>query len=237
MSTEVHLQRPPFNLGVYSLSEAARLVKKPSAWVRRAVQGYEFSGRKGQRGSSPPLFRGQYAPVGGIINLSFLDLIELVFVRDFLEHGVSWPVIRRAAEVAAEWFRETEHPFCVKRFATDGSSIFAIAERQEGKGEQMLDVPQRQHVFAEITTPFIKQLEYSAAGDLLRWFPMGMDRPVVLDPRLSFGAPIVAGYGVPTATLYAALQAGESEDSIAEWYELPQDVVHAALDYERSLAA
>lgn len=235
MATDVHLQRSPFNLGVYSVSEAARLVKKPSAWVRRAVQGYEFSGRKGQRRSSPPLFRGQYERLGGIINLSFLDLIELVFVRDFLAHGVSWPVIRRTAEVAAELFKETEHPFCVRRFATDGSSIFAVAESQAG--EQILDVPNRQHVFAEITSPFFKQLEYSASGDLLRWFPMGMDRPVVLDPRLSFGSPIVAGHGVPTATLYAALQAGDSEEAIAEWFELPQEAVHAALDYERSLAA
>jgi uncharacterized protein (DUF433 family) len=121
----------------------------------------------------------------------------------------------------------------VKQFSTDGSRIFARAESEAGGDAHMIDLAQRQHVFAEITTPFIKQLEYSASGDLLRWYPMGKERPVVLDPRLSFGAPIIKGHGVPTA----ALQAGESENSIAEWYELPHDAVHAALEYERSLAA
>jgi uncharacterized protein (DUF433 family) len=237
MSTEAHPQPPPFNLGVYSLPEAARLVRKPKDWVGRTVKGYAFSGRKGKRSSSPPLFRGQFEAVDGIINLSFRDLIELVFVRDFLDHGVSWPVIRRAAEVAAEWFKETDHPFCVKQFSTDGSRIFARAESEAGGDAHMIDLAQRQHVFAEITTPFIKQLEYSATGGLLRWYPMGKEQPVVLDPRLSFGAPIIRGHGVPTSALYAALQTGESENSIAEWYELPQDAVHAALEYERSLAA
>jgi uncharacterized protein (DUF433 family) len=236
MRTEAHPQAPPFNLGVYSLPEAARIVRKPRDWVRRAVRGYEFRGRKGQRRSSAPLFRGQFEAVGGTINLSFRDLIELVFVRDFREHGVSWPVIRRAAEVAADLFRETDHPFCMRQFSTDGSRIFATAAADEGD-EHMVDLVKRQHVFKSVITPFLKQLEYSASGDLLRWFPLGINKPVVLDPRVSFGAPIVAGHSIPTAVLYQAHEAGETEAAIAEWYELPQPAVHAALEYERLLAA
>jgi uncharacterized protein (DUF433 family) len=236
MSTEAHPQPPQFNLGVYSLPEAARLVQRPRDWVSRVVKGYRFRRRNGQPGSTPPLFRGQFEDLEGTINLSFLDLIELVFVRDFRAHGVSWPVIRRAAEEAAKLFKDTDHPFCVKRFSTDGSQIFATAAAKEEGEEQMIDLAQRQHVFAEILKPFIKQLEYSASGDLLRWFPLGKEKPVVLDPRISFGEPTVEGAGVPTAALYKALKAGESEDAIATWYDLPQDAVRAALDFERRLA-
>jgi uncharacterized protein (DUF433 family) len=222
---------PRFNVGVYSLSEVSSLVRKPKDWVKRTVRGYPFRGRKGQRSSSPPLFRGTYEGVAGIINLSFLDLIELLFVRDFREHGVSMPVIRRAAVVAADMFKNIDHPFCLQRFSTDGKRIFATAASEEGD-EQMIDLVQRQHVFSDVMEPFLKQLDYSEAGELLRWFPQGKKGFVVLDPRFSFGAPVLVDHNVPTSVLYRAHKAGEPDKTIASWYEVPERAVRAAIEFE-----
>jgi len=233
--TTVHQERTShFNVGVYSVPEASRLVRMPRGWVKRMVRGYAFRGRKGQPSASPPLFRGTHEDVGGVINLSFLDLIELLFVRDFREHGVSMPIIRRAAVVAAEMFKDLDHPFCLKRFATDGKYIFGTAATEEGD-EHMIDLVHRQHVFSQVMEPFLKQLEYSEAGELLRWFPMGKGTPVVLDPRLSFGAPVVEKFSVPTSILYGAFKAGEKDEDIATWYEMPLPSVQAAIAFERSL--
>ncbi|WP_426748617.1 DUF433 domain-containing protein [Myxococcus faecalis] len=234
MATAIDEQAPRFNVGVYSLKEAARLVRMKSDRVKRLVKGYEFRGRRGQRSSSPPLFRGQFEEIDGTINLSFPDLIELLFVRDFREHGVSMPVIRRAAEVAAEMYGGVDHPFCFRKFSTDGKRIFTTAADAEGD-EHMVDLVRRQHVFAQVMDPFLKQLEYSEAGQLLRWFPLGKDKRVVLDPRLSFGAPIVAKFGVPTSVLYAAHRAGESEENIAAWYDVPVAAIQDAISFECSL--
>jgi uncharacterized protein (DUF433 family) len=201
--------------------------------VKRLVKGYEFKGRSGQRSSMPPLFRGQFEDVDGVINLSFLDLIELLFVRDFRAHGVSMPVIRRAAQVAAELFGDSDHPFCLEQFSTDGKRIFATAATQEGD-QHMLDLVQRQHVIKSVVEPFVENLQYEA-GQLRRWFPLGKDRPVVLDPRFSFGAPIVEKYGVPTKVLYAASKAGDTEEEIAYWFNMPVPPVSAAIEFERGL--
>lgn len=55
--------------------------------------------------------------------LTFLELVELLFIRMFRDHGVSWSTIRRASERAAEQFG-TPCPFAVRRFDTDGNRIF-----------------------------------------------------------------------------------------------------------------
>jgi uncharacterized protein (DUF433 family) len=234
MSSAAHEPGSRFDMGIYSLQEASRLVGMSPRRVRRLVKGYEFRGRNGQLRRSPPLIKRQLEDLEGAINLSFLDLIEMLFVRDFRKHGVTMPVIRRAAEVATEMYEGTDHPFCLKKFSTDGRHIFATAASQEGD-EHMIDLVQRQQVFAQVMEPFLKQLEYSEAGELLRWFPLGKNRPVMLDPSLSFGKPIVRGYGVPTAVLYAAHEAGETPRSIADWYDLPGPDVEAAIEFERSI--
>ena len=226
----------PLTVGVYSPAEAARLVGKRSDWVRRLSKGYAFRGRDGRPSASPPLFKRQLGDIKGKTALSFLDLVELLFIRDFLEEGVSLYVIRRAAEVAAEMF-SADHPFCVKQFQTDGKAIFARASNEVGD-DQMVDLVKRQHVFSRVVSPFMKQLDYDAvSGDVRRWFPLGKRVPVVLDPSFSFGAPIIAETGVPTSVLFSAHKSGDSDQDIASWYEVSVSAVRAAIEFESQLAA
>jgi hypothetical protein len=42
--------------------------------------------------------------------------------------------------------------------------------------------------------------------EITRWWPLGKQRSVVLDPQRSFGAPIASGSGIPTATLVLAAE-------------------------------
>jgi uncharacterized protein (DUF433 family) len=225
-----------FGVGVYSLSEAARIVRMRPEKVKRLLKGYAWPERPGRRaGASPALFRGQYVDSGGILNLSFLDLIELAFVRDFSRQGLSPRVIRRAAQVAADIFKDVDHPFCTYRFVTDGETLFLDAAGEEGDST-MLDLVKKQHVFDLVMKPFVKQLQYSETGKLLRWFPMGTGTSVVLDPRFSFGAPVVLEHSVPTSALYGAYKAGETDKEIAQWYGVSVRAVRAAIQYESELA-
>jgi len=59
----------------------------------------------------------------------------------------------------------------------------------------------------------------------------------VLDPRRSFGRPIVALHGVPTEVLACAARACGSVNEVSRWYEVPEAEIEDAVEFEHALAA
>jgi uncharacterized protein (DUF433 family) len=225
-----------FGRGSYSASEAAHLLKLPTARVRRWAAGYDFGPRGAPRFSEPLIHRELEGH--GFVELSFLDLIELLFVKTFHAQGVSLQGIRRMAKSAAEMF-QTDHPFCIQRFRTDGHTIYAQIQQEEvaANGRHTVDLASGHYVFETIIEPFYKQFTYDVQTKLVRqWRPLGPERSVLLDPALSFGQPVVAKFGVPTRAIQQAAKSGDSPLSIADWYGLPVDAVTDAIEYEHQLA-
>lgn len=169
--------------------------------------------------------------------LSFYVMIELRFVSYFRGMGVSMPTIKAAARQAEKTFG-SPHPFVVARFRTDGKSIFATLEQQErkskGRESYMLELNRAQTVMDCMVQPFLKRLEYSGE-ELLRYFPLGPDAKVVLDPRRGFGKPIDQKSGVPTLVLFQMAMQGENEESIADWYGVEVKAVQDAVRFEFNL--
>lgn len=222
--------------GIYTPREAARLTSLRSERVMRWVRGYEFIGRHGKVGKSAPIFQTDWETIDGRVVLSFLDLVELLFVRTFLGAGVSMPTIRRAAEEGAKLF-QTQHPFCVKRFETDGRDILVRLE-DDVLEERLVDLVRKQAVFKEVFNPLLKQLRYDVATEIAAgWWPRGKSFPVLLDPTRSFGEPLVAERFVPTRALAGPVNAGDDIDAVAAWFEVPRRDVEAAVEFENGLTA
>ena len=60
----------------------------------------------------------------------------------------------------------------------------------------------------------------------------------MLDPKVSFGAPSIAGRGVKTININDLYMAeGESLESVRAWWGLTDTEIRAAADFERQLAA
>lgn len=223
---------PLLNTGIYPVPEASRLTGVAMPRIRRWLRGYQVE-RDDEKIIRPQLWQGQLAPIDDRLALGFLDLIEVRFVHAFLRAGVTWKTVRHAHERGQEAYG-TQHPFCTRRFVTDGQCIFDDADGQGG----MEDVAQRQRVFPVVVKPFLKELQFSEDGETLEsWWPLGKDRRVVLDPTRSFGQPIIASENVPTGVLFHAVQAGQSPEEVAHWYEVPARAVRDAVDFERSLRA
>jgi uncharacterized protein (DUF433 family) len=223
-------------VGVYSLPEAARLVGTNTARIRRWLLGYRFPVKRQGVGHSEPIFEPELPQISDHWAIGFLDLVELLFIKAFRDEGVSLQTIRRAAREAAKRWRTT-HPFCLKRLATDGRTIFSTVQDETGE-EQLLELTRSQLAFKRVLRPYLKQLDYEAvAGGVDRWWPMGKKQPVYVDPRVAFGKPVVRPVPVPTDILYGAVAADQTPAEVAEWYELPVASVRAALEFERNLAA
>jgi uncharacterized protein (DUF433 family) len=222
-------------VGLYSFPEAARIIGVNAAKLRRWVGQYRRKAPGADHLSKPVIAR--YFQDGQHV-LTFLELVELLFVRLFREEGVRMPVIRRAAEEAARRF-DTPYPFAVKRFDTDGDRIFSTLQEEPREERVVTELGKKQLVFDTVVRPFFRKLEYRDSGDALRYWPMDREGRVVLDPQRSFGKPIDAETGVPTRALYDAVLAGggQSPEVVAEWFGVPLEAVQAAVAFEASLQA
>ena len=222
------------NTGIYTVPDAARLTGVSTSRIRRWLRGYKAERRVGKI-ERPQLWHGQLEPIADRLALGFLDLIEVRFVDAFLKAGVSWKTLRSARTRAQEIYK-LEHPFCTLKFVTDGCCIFD--KLKKGRKGELIDLERGQQVFPVVIKPFLKELQFAAkAGTLERWWPLGKNRHVVLDPTLSFGQPIIAVGNVPTEVLFRAVKAGQTHEEVADWYEVPLQSVKDATRFERALLA
>jgi uncharacterized protein (DUF433 family) len=227
--------------GIYTPTEAAALLKAPPAEVRRWAFGYTRV-----RGGAPrhyePLIHTQLPELDGQQALTFIELVEMMFIKGFREAGVTWKTIHEAAGVAARLF-ETEHPFAMRQFFADPGGVYALLREVDG-GESLVSlVGSGQHVFTDLVRPYLGQLEFAPSDVPTRWWPLGKEGRVVVDPAVSFGQPIVAEAGIPTRTLAEALVAEMEYDPktalerVAWVYKIPERHVHAATRFEEWLNA
>jgi uncharacterized protein (DUF433 family) len=220
--------------GIYTVPEAARLVGVSSRRIRRWLKGYEFRVKYGGH-RSPAVWNSQLNPINNAMALGFLDLLEIRCVDAFISAGVSWKTLRQVHDRAREIVAHS-HPFCTNRFATDGQTIFM--EFQEKNDEVTLwDMRDVQRVFDKIIRPFLKDIEFDNSKVPFRWWPRGKSHQVALDPKRSFGQPIIFREGIPTKTLARSVNANDSIDEVARWFEINAKSVREAVDFEEALAA
>ena len=216
--------------GIYSVAEASLLTGVAPRRIRRWFSA-QTSGTRWQGG--PALLAPDYPLHDMVVQLSFLDLMEIRFVEAFLNFGVSWPELRRTSKAAAELLR-TPHPFATYKFKTDGHRIF-VRITEDGGDTHLVQLRDRQHVFRSVVEPLLHGLEFDE-DIVCRWWPIGRNRLVKVDPAVAFGVPVGAKSQVPTATLAAHALAGSAERT-ARWFEVDRREVRDAVDFEKRLAA
>ena len=155
--------------------------------------------------------------------LSYLQLIELAVAASCREAGMSLPDIRAARAYYAGRF-ETKHPFATLRLKTDGVDLAIDAGADLLIGNKGGQLAWKSFIGAKF-----KEFDYEG-GLAARWHVAGTQSPVVIDPRVRFGAPHVSG--IPTWLLKDRWIAGEPLDEITDDLSLKQSEVFAALKFE-----
>jgi len=233
----VRLKENPLALGFYTASEAAKLVQfsstaKVYAWLR----GWPNR----QIG---PVLKRQYVPVHNMEELSFLDLMEVRFVRYFREQKVGWRTLHAAAAEARKELK-TDHPFASNKiFATDGKRIYLVDLLRRGAesadDERAMDLITKQYeIYEAIKASLVKGVEFDPRTHMAdRWYPRPEKFPaIIIDPKIAYGRPATSLKGVPTEALYDAWKAEEEDFSlVAEWFELPIRDVRQAVNFHRTV--
>lgn len=223
----------PLGVGYYTVAEAARLLRIPGRNIRRWLGGYSHVA-SGERITIPPLWVPQLPNFENQIELGFRDLIELRFVKSFLEAGIGLNAIRQCLEYARECVKD-DHPFSTRRFRTDGKTIFLDTPCSAGDFE-LLDLKKKQYALKPVIERTFKDLDLEE-DTVARWRPFNGKETIVIDPKRSFGQPIAASSGVPTIALADAVLAEGSEKIVAQQYDVSEAVVHDAFRFEESLKA
>ncbi len=193
----------------YGIPEAAHYLRVAEATLRSWVLGFR------------PLIRlAQHEPR----LLSFINLVE-AHVLDAIRHQHRVPLrtVRAALEYVAREF-SARHPLAQQQFETDGVNLFIQ------KVDKLINVSQDGRLaMRELLKTHLRRIEHDEAGLAIRLYPFTrpehaqQPRVVVIDPRMSFGRPVIAGTGIATT-------------AIAERYLAGESVVELAKDYGRELS-
>ena len=215
---------------LYTFSEAGRLAHVSPTTVRNWLLGYKSDTGK----LVPPLFHKSNSDAAMV---SFLQLVEVVVAGQFRKaERVSFKIVRQAHEnAAAQW--KLDYPFAHLRLeALGGHIVQRLREERLGRSLQALDNPQ-QWTLPGLVVETVQQMEYDAEEFAVRWYPVGKEYPIVVDPKVTSGVPTIVDRGVTIEVIHKRFKAGQKLDFIAQDFELEPDIVEEALRYAEQVAA
>jgi len=227
-----------WDVPMYSSAMAGKLVGLTPTRVRRWLQGYRYIYISGQNHAlctghkDPIIYRSDVADLNFA---SFLDLIDLLFVKQFLDRGVSLQRTRKALSEAESIIGG--HHFAQRTFFTNGHNIFIQVKEH---GDAILELlTGGQWVIAPIIKELSQKIDFDrSSGFAQRWYPWGKNASIVVDPSVSFGRPTIVGRGIATANIYDLFTAeNEGLKNVCSWFNLREDEVDNAVKFERYLLA
>jgi len=218
-------------LPAYSIAEAARYLHVAPATLRSWVRGRSYDRGSGQGFSSPliPL------PDPPDPRLSFNNLVEAHVLRALrTDHRVSMQSVRKALDYA-------EREFDIDRLLIRHDLLTAAGDLFLDRYGQLISLPlSGQLAVKRLLQGYLKRIDRGADGLPVKLYPILPDQGVqgaqliVIDPRISFGRPVLAKRGISTAILIDRLDAGETVPEIAVDYDLDEREIEEAIVYERA---
>jgi uncharacterized protein (DUF433 family) len=96
-----------------------------------------------------------------------------------------------------------------------------------------------QWAIAPVIEQIANRIDFHEITELAeRWYPMGRDEHVIIDPRISFGSPCLVNRGIKTVNIYDLFVAEqESLDSVCLWMKISKEEANSAIQFERNLQA
>jgi uncharacterized protein (DUF433 family)/DNA-binding transcriptional MerR regulator len=233
LALDVHAKYGALTAPIYEPAEIARLVGLTPSRVRRWLFGYHYRVGIDKRDKKQlPVIRRDSS--NRYRYASFLDLIELLSVKSFLDKGLSLQRVRRACDEAAAVLK-VDHPFARKRFFTAGDQIYLELHDSLSAANLLQLLSGGQWVIEPVIRGFAEQIDFDLDSDLAsKWWPLGKNEHVVLDPLVSFGAPSIVGRGVKTSNVFDLYLAERGRaEIVAPWMSLTIAEVEAAVRFEK----
>ncbi len=219
-----------YNYPVYPVREAAQYLHIPPGTLHSWLHGWTYRAEEGKRRSAPLIQR----PSPRSLQISFINLVEASILRSIRKaHGVPLYKVRHALDYLDQRLG-IPHPLARFEFKTDGIDLFV-----EGLANQeLVTVSQRgQLAIKDILENYLTRVEWNEQKMATRLFlefsaSPRYEKSISIDPRISFGRPVLAGTRITTRAIAERFEAGEPVYSIADDYGLGEPQVDEALRFE-----
>lgn len=225
----------PREVPAYSISEAAHYLGVPNSTLRSWFVGQTYL-HHGERRQ----FRAVIRPAdSNTKSLSFSNLVEAyVLTAIRRKHSIGLPTIRRGLTYLTEKLG-SKRPLLEEQFATNGVDLFV--ERVSA----IINISKNGQIeMADLIRAYLERVERDAKGMPIKLYPFMRSQPpreqprtVVIDPRVSFGRPVIAGTAIPTAALAEQFKAGDPVPVLAKEYGASEEAVWDAIRCELDLKA
>lgn len=214
----------------YPFSEGAHYLNLPVSTLRAWCLGQSYQVRGRQRRFQPLIRLDGLRSEG----LSFLNLVEAhVLAALRRRHQVPLPKVRAALDFVSKRLR-VDRPLATASFETNGVDLFV------NELDRLINVSQDGQVeIASMLRTHLRRVERDTKGLPIKLFPFtrklptdDAPAPVVIDPTLAFGRPVLAGTAVPTAILADRFKAGDTLQDLAGDYGTPAQAIEEAIRCE-----
>lgn len=221
--------RDPRDMPFYTIADAARYLRVPVTTLWYWTRGRTWKSRTGMK-TSGPIFE--------IADPDFLSFTNLVEAHVLAAIRRQYEIPLDDARIAVEYVRNrlgVERPLADYVFETDGVHLFV---REVG---HLVNASKNGQVAMEkLLRASLKRIERDDLHRAVRVFPFSRDvqpgiiqpRFVVIDPKISFGRPVIAGTGVLTSVVADRHRAGDSYLMLARDYRCKVAAIEEAVRYE-----
>ena len=233
MAKQIFNDRDLREMPAYGIPEAAGYLRLPVSTLRAWLLGQRY-----RVGEQLKFFK----PVIDIADrkerqLSFINLVEAFVLAGIRrEHEIPLPKVRKAVDYLRRTFNTTR-PLAHEQFETDGIDLFV-----EKMGSLIGATQEGQIQMRDIIRDRLERVHRDPKGvpEKIVLFPARREKTesadVVIDPRLSFGRPVLDRFGVRTAILAERFDAGDDIDVLAREYSAPPEAIQNAIRCERRAA-
>ncbi len=225
----------PREVAAYPLFEAAHYLRLPAATLRSWVKGRYYETDSGPRFFSPVI----KLPDPDLLSLSFVNLVEAhVLAALRRQHGIPLRDVRLAVNYLKRHFHQPR-PLADHPLETDGLDLFV-----ERFGSLVTATKGGQLALRDVLQAHLIRIDRDPSTNVaVRLYPFTRSRAieaprfVVIDPRVSFGRPVLTGTGIPTSAIADRYKAGDSIDLLVDDYGRARQEIEEAIRCELQIEA
>jgi hypothetical protein len=211
---------------LYTVGQAARLLRIPSQTLRRWLDGTTVQG-----GSYPPVIREEAT---GSEIVTWGEFVEAGLLRGYREKKVPLQKMRPFIVEARREFK-VSYPLAHFKPLIDHKDLVYELQIRTGLHSELALVRAEggQMYLAPVVAQFLERVDFDPDENVIRLHPEGRESPVVIDPAIAFGTPQIRG--IRTDLITESYNAGGAEEAALGWRVTPLEI-DAAVSWERSLA-
>lgn len=215
---------PKLGKGIFLVSDIAKIAELPSTKVNRWLT--EFWNKKFGENYGSYSFGSSFERA-----VNFSTLIEFIAFAQLRENGISAQTIQKFHAHLSQTLN-TKYPFAETKLLTDKKDLWY------GKHNELVKWDNKEQLSLKaILEPLLLKIEFDSASIATRYFPLGKDHEIVIDPQFQFGEPTIAGTSIKAETIYQLYKSEESKEAICEEYDLTLKQVNDAITYFQNQAA